>query len=270
LLSDTVGLPWAARGRKLTYFPSYPPGATFPLARAAVTQHDATYWKLTGAASVQSDLYFRRLFERTFKAAAVIVTVSESSAADLGELTQRPIRIVSNVVTIDDVTPVPLSNPKPYFLAVGSIEPRKNLRGLAAAFDRSGLANQFDLLLIGRQAWGELPDGIRYLGPVEDPALRGAYEGATALFAASFYEGWGLPIAEALAVGTPVYCSDIPPFKESSQGSASAFFDPHSLDAMVDAFRAAAEPAPRPTPVNNYRPERQQAEFAAVLEEFAR
>lgn len=104
-----------------------------------------------------------------------------------------------------------------YFLAVGTLEPRKNLRTLIAAYARLSAADRarMPLAIVGNSGWGQLelpPDtarlkndsSLRFLGAVSDAELRALYEGAVALLFPSIYEGFGMPVVEALACGTEV------------------------------------------------------------------
>jgi glycosyltransferase involved in cell wall biosynthesis len=150
----------------------------------------------------------------------------------------------------DDVTVVPLgvglpepqegtrSRDRPYLLAVGTLEPRKNLKRLADAYSRSGVTGTHDLLVVGRQAWGEAPVGIRVLSGLDDQALAETYAGASALLLPSLYEGFGLPVIEAMQLGVPVVCSDIPVLREVSGGFAH-YVDPTDTDSLIEGVRAA-------------------------------
>ena len=104
-----------------------------------------------------------------------------------------------------------------YLLAVGTLEPRKNLKTLIAAYSRltPALRKSFPLVIVGHKGWGDLQlppasgmmiqDGsLRFLGSVPDAQLRSLYEGAVALLFPSIYEGFGMPAVEALACGTQV------------------------------------------------------------------
>src|SRR5262249_60947741 len=86
-----------------------------------------------------------------------------------------------------------------YTLAVGTLEPRKN-------FDRIAAAVEGELRVVGTRGWGgvEPPPNVVWLGEVEDAELARQYRGARCLVYASLYEGFGLPVAEALACGCPI------------------------------------------------------------------
>lgn len=179
---------------------------------------------------------------RAIRKAHQIVTVSHSVAAEIHAAFGREAAVVSNVVDLDTSESIrPEGFDRPFFLSVGSIEPRKNLRRLAEGFRAARLLRNFDLVLVGRAAWGHLPAGVKFTGPMSDANLRWLYEHACALVAGSVYEGFGLPVAEAVSLGTPVYCSDIPAFHEASQGKARLFFNPESTESIREAFLQAAD-----------------------------
>lgn len=111
---------------------------------------------------------------------------------------------------------------KPYFLFVGSLEPRKNLDILLQAWKRTSLHEEVDLILAGGtlsrvfsdSGRNDLPRGVRAIGRFSDEDLSGLYTGSLALVYPSFYEGFGLPILEAMKCGTiPIY-SNIPSHNE--------------------------------------------------------
>lgn len=104
-----------------------------------------------------------------------------------------------------------------YFLIVGTHEPRKNLRTAILAYERLSPAarRQCPLVLAGGKGWGNLDlpaqteslvreGSVRFIHGVADPQLRNIYEGARLLLSPSLYEGFGMPVVEALACGTPV------------------------------------------------------------------
>jgi alpha-1,3-rhamnosyl/mannosyltransferase len=139
--------------------------------------------------------------------------------------------------------------PGGYLLSVGTIEPRKNLMTLAAAFANlpASLRARFPLVLAGAPGWhGEalrrvlaplLAEGsVRLLGYVPDAVLPLLYAGAGGFAFLSHYEGFGLPALEALASGAPTLTSDAPSLVEVTADAAL-----HTSSGDVDAARAALE-----------------------------
>lgn len=264
--SDWIALPYLSRAHDIVHYPSIPPSPLVPGKKTIVTIHDLTWWKYPETASFLGKNYYRQMAEIATKK-GILATVSQSMAAEMREhFPNAAVHVISNVVTIDEIGTVPSRTPeKPYFLAVGSIEPRKNLARLAQAFQISGLATDFDLVLVGRQAWGDLPQGVKAVGAVSDGELKGFYEKSQALFVPSLYEGFGLPVGEALALGTPVYCSDLEVFREVA-GSNANYFDPLDVDSIVSSLIKAAllKPSDRLAPHNPFSRETVASQLSEV------
>ena len=143
----------------------------------------------------------------------------------------------------------------PYFIVLGTIEPRKNHLLLLNLWTR--LATTLEapprLLVIGARGWENeqivdmLERSLRLRGLVEehnrldDAAVRALLGAARALLAPSFAEGFGLPLAEALAAGVPVICSDIPVFREVG-GGVPDYLDPLDVSAWRDAIVDYCDP----------------------------
>ncbi|MBN1976448.1 MAG: glycosyltransferase family 4 protein [Anaerolineae bacterium] len=138
--------------------------------------------------------------------------------------------------------------PERYLLFVGTIEPRKNLSRLLAAFEAVRAEGLTDgLVVVGKRGWlyggfftrlEESPakDAVILPGYVPDEDLPAFYAGAQALILPSVYEGFGLPVLEAMACGTPVAASNASCIPEIG-GEAALYFDPLDLEAMVEAMR---------------------------------
>ena len=129
---------------------------------------------------------------------------------------------------------------KPYLMYVGNVQPRKNVQGLIRAFDamKKEGRDDYQLVIAGANAWlvdeimkdvGDvLSDDIIFTGRFADEELPPLLWGATAFALPSFYEGFGLPILEAAACGTPVLVADTPSMVEVG-GEATVSFDPHDI-----------------------------------------
>jgi glycosyltransferase involved in cell wall biosynthesis len=138
--------------------------------------------------------------------------------------------------------------PERYLLFVGTIEPRKNLTRLLMAFERAYAEGLSDaLVIVGGQGWlcddffarweqSPAYDAVLFPGYVPDADLPAIYAGAQALAFPSLYEGFGLPVLEAMACGTPVACSDVSSLPEVA-GEAALYFDPYDAEAIFDSLR---------------------------------
>ena len=130
----------------------------------------------------------------------------------------------------------------PYVLAVGTLEPRKNLPALVAAF---GVLRQrhpeLTLALAGLEGWEERPlesEGVRLLGFVSDEELARLYRGAAVFAYPSRFEGFGMPVVEALASGAPAVVSSHPSLDEAA-GDRALRVDPDDAEAFAHALEQA-------------------------------
>ena len=136
--------------------------------------------------------------------------------------------------------------PERYLLFVGTIEPRKNLGRLLNAFEAAQAEGLSDgLVIVGRKGWlyedffarlerSPAREAVHFPGYVPDEALPPLYAGAQALVFPSFFEGFGLPVLEAMACGTPVATSDSSCLPEIG-GEAAIYFDPHETEGVTEA-----------------------------------
>jgi glycosyltransferase involved in cell wall biosynthesis len=133
-----------------------------------------------------------------------------------------------------------------FLLAVGTIEPRKNLSTLVRAFEefaRQSPASRLQLVVVGNRGWLSDPlfdalalspfkDRVHFTGYVSDESLRALYSSCRAFVYPSLYEGFGLPPLEAMACGAPVVASRIPSIREVT-GDAALLFDPKDSDELA-------------------------------------
>ena len=143
--------------------------------------------------------------------------------------------------------------PGGYVLSVGTIEPRKNLAGLLQAYARlaPALRKRYPLVIAGAYGWNSaaLMEEMRrlrqggeviYLDYVPEEDLPALYAGAAVFAYFSFYEGFGLPVLEAMSSGVPVACAASSALPELCAGSALQA-DPHDIDAMAAALERTLE-----------------------------
>lgn len=143
---------------------------------------------------------------------------------------------------------LPTRRAKPYVLYVGAIEPRKNLATLLDAWGglRPDLRNAFDLVTAGPMGWADraLRDRIRaettYLGYVPESELPGLTAGAAAFVYPSLYEGFGFPVAQAMAAGVPVVTSNVSSLPEIA-GEGALLIDPRSESELAAALTRLLE-----------------------------
>lgn len=242
LFSDWASIPRLGRRYDVVHYPSFPPS---PLAwgrkapAVVYTLHDLTWWLYPETASRGGRHYYRRVAERALGSVDIVLTDSQAARADIIErfaLDAARVRVVYPGVSVPQVARDVSVKTQPFLLVVGTVEPRKNLERLFAAYRGSGLASDIELVVVGRQGWGTLPPGVVLRSDLDDSQLDALYRQATAVVIPSLYEGFGLPVIEAMARGCPVVCSDIPVFREVTGGRAT-FFDPYSTDAIVTSLR---------------------------------
>jgi glycosyltransferase involved in cell wall biosynthesis len=129
-----------------------------------------------------------------------------------------------------------------YVLTDGTLEPRKNLERLVAGFHQANL-NGCRLLIAGMRGWGDVDvtgDSVSWLGFVPDDELARLYRGARCVAYLSPYEGFGLPLVEAMACGAPVLAADEGSAPEVT-GGAAVLVDPLDPDAIAKGLAEAVD-----------------------------
>ncbi len=125
---------------------------------------------------------------------------------------------------------------KPYFLSVSTLQPRKNLNLLVNAFNKINHDKKYQLVIVGPKGWGNInlptSDNITQTGFVSDGELVSLYRNSTLFIYPSLYEGFGLPIIEAMRFGTPVIASNTSSMPEAG-GQAAMYFDPKDENDLV-------------------------------------
>lgn len=232
-----------------------------PLARAGglVTVHDLAYLRyaetVTGDAAAYAQLVPAAL-ARGAHVLAVSTAMAEEIAAEYGLPADR-LTVAHHGIDPAWSRAVPLAAPElarlglpdRYVLFAGNLEPRKNLGLLLRAHRAARRADPSvpRLVLAGPAGWGDRwqgsppdPADVVVAGYLADDDLRGVVAGAAAVCMPSHYEGFGLPVVEALAAGRPVLASDIPAHREVARGHA-VLLPPDDADAWAAALSRTTE-----------------------------
>jgi glycosyltransferase involved in cell wall biosynthesis len=260
-LWEQVSLPVAARRRPILSLLNTAPVVT---RRAATMVHDLGFrileWHATGHRAYGATVM------ASARRAAVVVTPSHAMAAELADagLDARRIHVVRpavdarwhprDAVAVEAVR-ARFGLRRPYCLMVGWHHPRKGAATVVAAHAQLVEEQPHDLVLVGTGsatfAPVQLPDlpSIRVLGYVADEELAALMSGAAACVYPSLYEGFGLPVVEALACGAPTIASDLPVLHEATLDAAHFVAQGDVLGwarAMRAAFAGEIRPGPAP------------------------
>ncbi len=238
----------ARRGLDCTWFPFNGPSWA-PFARpAAATFHDASTFVLPGF-----DDAARATFRNAAASCAAILTDSLFSRDELARVLEYP-RERIHAIHLGCEPPLPARpgglDPSPYgrfALFVGEAEPRKGLDGLARALRTlRERGRDIALVVVGRvadppESLGAIPSYVQ--GHVNDADLAALYRSCALFVYPSRYEGFGLPVLEAMSYGAPVVASNATAIPEAG-GDAALYVPPDDIAALADAIdRVLADPA---------------------------
>lgn len=217
---------------------------------SAPVVHDLTYLDLPEYVTTKNRKDLAKLIPKQIQRSEFVVTVSDFSKQRLVDtyglepdsilvthIPPSPPKIMSKEQTAINLKKLKLD--KPFILFLGTVEPRKNVDNLidAYALMPEKLRKEYSLVITGREGWyaegiikhikqaqrGGLD--IKHIGYVSDEAKAALYQSASLFVTASRYEGFGMPVLEAMSYGAPCAISDIPVFKEVAQ-DAALYFDP--------------------------------------------
>jgi glycosyltransferase involved in cell wall biosynthesis len=231
-----LALPSEARKRNLDvlHCPTFrgPLSTSVPL---VVTVLDLAVLRHPGMFNQWSRRYSRFAVPRVVQAADAVITISEFTRSEVVELLgTAPQKVHAIPIAVEP--PFTADGPAAegdYVLAVGTLEPRKNLE----LVQQAARALAVPLRVVGAEGWGGVKvDG--WVGRVSDDELAALYRGARCLVYPSLYEGFGLPVLEAMSCGTPVVTSSGGATEEVADGAA-VLVDPHDPAAIAAGIEDA-------------------------------
>lgn len=212
--------------------------------KQVVTLHDVfhlanpQYYSLLKRMAITPYYYF------STRNSDLILTVSNFSKSEIrkffGERIVVKTQVVYNGCDIQADNVIAKSTTKSYFLFVGSIKPHKNLKNALLGFEQLK-TDDYQFIIVGKKEGfitgdndvfdlvnriNQSKEKVLFTGNITDAELYAWYKGASALVMPSFYEGFGLPLIEAMHFNLPIICSDIPIFKEICADKVM-YFNPH-------------------------------------------
>ncbi len=228
---------------------------------AVFTVHDLIFEKFPQYHKPLNLFYLKHTVPVFVRRSAAVITISQASKQDLISLYRVPAQKIHVIyeAPAPHFRPVPPENiaaiqrkyhlPPRYLLTVGTLEPRKNLVTLLRSFEKvyaSGLVDA--LVIVGQKGWlyedffnalenSSVRDRVILTGFVPDEDLPAVYAGALVFVFPSYYEGFGLPLLEAMAVGVPVVASSAPPLPEIG-GDAALYASPDQCEEFVTQILA--------------------------------
>jgi alpha-1,3-rhamnosyl/mannosyltransferase len=221
--------------------------------RLTATIYDMTCWlmpELHSAANLRADRTYCELLRHAHRLIAISQSSKDDAVRTLGLSPDRITVIYPGIAgSFFDPAPAAVESvrarynlQRPFVLAVGTIEPRKNVDALVKAFAAlpAGTRETFDLVLAGPSGWASaettgLLRSVRYLGYVPEPDIAPLTAAAAVFAYPSLYEGFGFPVAQAMAAGVAVITSNISSLPEIT-GDAALLIDPRSQAELTDGL----------------------------------
>ena len=234
---------------------------TLPQTRTLLTVHDLSFVRVPDAASPNLKAYLDAVVPHSVRRADHILADSTATKNDLIELYDTPPEKITVLLSgvdarfkrVEDVTLRQVAREKyrlssrPFILSVGTVQPRKNYGRLIQALARlRAHGHDVDLVIVGGRGWLEDPiyetirttgmqDHVHFTGFADDTDLPALYSEAACVAVPSLYEGFGIPVLEGMACGTPVITSDVSSLPEVA-GDAALTVTPTNLDALTGAL----------------------------------
>jgi len=228
-----------------------------------VTVHDLAFLREPAHFTPRGNAFFRRALDVVRREASAVIAVSATTRDDCvaAGLPPERVHVIPHGVAIPQISPQHvtalrqrLGLHRPYVLWCGTLEPRKNVAGLARAYARLLREQDVDLVLAGPTGWGDhrevdtalrdVPtDRVHRVGALSWTDLHATYAGAAVFCFPSFWEGFGMPVLEAMAHGVPVVTSAETSMAEIGAAGGAVLVDPHD-PASIKAGLAAALASP--------------------------
>ncbi|ROP60402.1 glycosyltransferase involved in cell wall biosynthesis [Curtobacterium sp. PhB130] len=221
-----------------------------PGRQTVVTVHDTVPWTNPETLTPRGVHFHKAMVKRAYKYADAVVVPTHAVAGHLNEIHRFDdrLRVIGGApsgrlrIPVDaDLRAERLGLPERYVLAVGTLEPRKGLSYLIEAMAHPDAPADIPLVISGPDGWGDVdvigtaeraglaPDRVKVLGRVDDPDLAVVYDRASVFVFPSLAEGFGLPVIEAMSLGTPVVHSDDPAVREvASDAGVTVARDPRA------------------------------------------
>lgn len=211
-------------------------------------------------------VFLKKNVGRAIDRADQIITISENAKKEICDYYKVPsnkaevvyLGCPKNIEKIEDLDLIQTVKnkygiKKRYILFVGTLEPRKNIKGLIDAYNllNDNLKNEYQLVLCGGKGWYykeifdiveryRLEERVVFTGYADGSDISSIYSGASAFVLPSFYEGFGLPILESFTCGIPVVCSNSSSLPEVG-GDAVIYCDPNDIDSIKESITVVLE-----------------------------
>jgi glycosyltransferase involved in cell wall biosynthesis len=252
--SLAISLALAGKRQGCYFSPGFNPPLRSPIP-FAFTIHDLIHLRAPGESSLLRRAYYASVVRPAVRRAGKVLTVSEYSRREIVEwagVDAAHVVVAGNGVSAAFTPGPPSSAPGRHFLHVGRRASHKNIERLLQAFQRCRAGPMHRLLFTGTADEPTLAiarglgiaERIGFAGNVSDEQLAQLYRDAVALVFPSLYEGFGLPIVEAMACGTAVITADATSTGEIAGRDNALLVDPHDTDALAQAMDRVAEDAP--------------------------
>lgn len=257
IINDQFWIPYISKKEKidLMYFTTLGPSIFYNMP-FMIHVHDAIPWLFESTLSKGMKLYYKPCLEIAFKKKKLkkVTTVSKHSKEDLKSLFKfkdEDINVVYNGVSnLDDISISANNNigknilNSKFIMSIATIEPRKNLQALINAFEKLATEDsEIKLVLVGRKGWNEsvkvrneFKERVVTTGFISDFELKSLLQKTQAFILPSYYEGFGLPVLEAMKYGAPCIISNNSSLPEVG-GDAAIYFDPHNYNEIYKKIK---------------------------------